>query len=206
MLTIVRVKTADKGDELWDHITENHTDLEKKFKKLHGSIQLVYISKRARHEDTSLFIHTNQPSMLGDFIAEAIAPIKGVEKIWMLNLMNMRFFVLPECLREECQRFIVNIRAYPNKVVDIYKSLIKLAPDPDAAPQYVAYTFHLQADNMMFSVAAKDKESAERFVEEKVKVLPGVIKTNVTRISKQERLASSEVWKDYVTAPLLPET
>ena len=205
MLVIVRVKMREKGDELWNYIVENHTELEKKFKRLHGSIQLVYISRRARHEDTSLFIHTNQPKMLSDFIAQAIAPIKGVERIWMLNMMNMRFFPLPKDLREECQRFIVNIRGHPNNVEEIYNSLTKLAPSSDAAPQYVAYTFHLYGDSIMFSVAAKDKEAAERFIEKKVNVLPGVTKTNITRIVKQERLASSEVWKEYVKAQMLPK-
>jgi hypothetical protein len=206
MLVIVRVKTRDKDDELWNYIIENHTELENKFKKLHGSIQLVYISRRARHEDTSLFIHSNQPNLLGDFIAQAIAPIKGVEKIWMLNMLDMRFFHLPKNLRENGQRFIVNIRGHPNNVEDIYNSLTKLAPASDAAPQYAAYTFHLYGDSIMFSVAAKDRKAAESFIEKKVSVLPGVIKTNITRIVKQERLASSEVWKEYVKAHLLPKT
>ena len=39
--------------------------------------QLLYLSKRIKHKDVSLFIHTNDPSVLGDFIAERLNHIEN---------------------------------------------------------------------------------------------------------------------------------
>jgi hypothetical protein len=132
-----------------------------------------------------------------------IAQIPGIEEIWMLNLMNMKFYYLPEILLEEWQRFVVSIRVPPNKFEDTYYRLAKIIPSSEAAPVYIAYTFHMYGDSITFSLVAKDHEAANKFVEENVNNLPGIHVTNLTGIEKQMRLTSPESWKLYVKSNLL---
>jgi DNA-binding Lrp family transcriptional regulator len=200
MLAIVRVKMRNGNNDLWNYIVENDNTIESEF---NGEAKLMYITRRARHEDTSLFIRAKNPDVLGNFVANNIATIEGADKIWMINLMGMKFFKIPEKLLDEWQRSVVTVRAYPSKYSDIYNSISNLAPNSDVAPVYLAYTFHLYGDSLMFSLVSKDVNSAQKFIEDNIKNLPGVFGHTTTVIEKQQRLAGKDDWKEYVRANLL---
>jgi hypothetical protein len=163
----------------------------------------MYITKREKYDDTSLFIQAGTSDCFGDFVAKVVAKIPSVDEIWMLNMMNMKFFYLPEILLEEWQRFVVSIRTHPNKFEETYNAITKMVPTTDAAPVYIAYTFHLYGDSIMFSIVAKDEEAANRFVEENINNLPEVFTTHITGIKKQHRLATRESWKIYIRSNLI---
>lgn len=201
MLAIVRIKMRDGSDLLWDYVLENKDKIEKEF---NGQAKLMYITKRARQEDTSLFISAENPDVLGNFIAKRVSTIEGADKIWIINLMGMKFFKIPEKLLMEWQRAVVTIRAYPNRFAGIYSAISKLAPTSDAAPVYIAYTFHLFEDSLMFSLIAKDVKGVQQYLESNIKDLPGIFGYTTNFIEKQQRLASKNHWKDYVRANLLP--
>jgi DNA-binding Lrp family transcriptional regulator len=201
MLAIVRVKIMDDNDSLWEYVLENKETIEKEF---NGQAQLMYITKRARHEDTSLFISAENPDILGNFLAKKVSKIEGVDKIWMINLMGMKFFKIPEEKLMEMQRAVVTIRAYPNKFDEIYNGLSKFQPFGDFIPVYVAYTFHYYGDSLMFSLVANDIKGIQGYIEENIKEIPGVFGYTTDFIEKQQRLASKEVWKGYVKENLLP--
>ncbi|UCF08009.1 MAG: hypothetical protein JSW28_10275 [Thermoplasmata archaeon] len=200
MLAIVRVKMRNGNNDLWNYIVENDNTIESEF---NGEAKLMYITRRARHEDTSLFIHAKNPDVLGKFVADNIAAIEGVDKIWMVNLMGMRFFRIPEKLLDEWQRLIVTVRVYPCKYSEVYNSISRLPQTQDVAPVYLAYTFHLYGDSLMFSLVSKDLSSVQDYIQENIKNLPGVSGHTTTVIEKQQRLAPKEDWKEYVKANLL---
>lgn len=201
MLAIVRVIMRNGSDLLWDYILENKKEIEKEF---NGQAKLMYITKRARHEDTSLFISADNPDTLGDFVAKRIAKIQGVDKIWLISLMKMKFYKIPEQLLMEWQRCVVTIRAYPNKFAEIYDSISKFVSTSDVAPVYIAYTYHLFGDSIMFSMITREINDAQKYIENNIKNLPGVFGYTTTFIEKQQRLASKEEWKEYVKTNLLP--
>lgn len=202
MLAIVRVKMNEGSNVLWNYILENRSVLEKKF---NDCVQLMYITKRARFKDTNLFIHAENPDCFGDFVAKVISPIQGVNGLWLFNLYNMRFFRFKEKLLEDRIRFIVTIRGYPAKFEDIYNNLTKLNPNSGTTPVYLAYTFHLFGDSILFSFLAEDEITAHKYVANNIKTLPGVLNTNVNAIKKQERIVTPEIWKLYVKSNLLPK-
>lgn len=203
MLAIVRVKMRNGGNGLWDHILDNKKELEKQF---NNCVELMYMTKRARHEDTSLFIQAEDPNCFGEFVAKVITHIPGVDGIWMFNMMNMKFFYLQDSLLNEWTRYVVTINIHPSRVEDVYKALSNLNSTSDTAPVYVAYTFHLFGDNIMFSLLANGAQAAQKFIKKNVNGLSGVLRTNVTAIEKQERLTSRESWKLYVKSNLLPRS
>jgi hypothetical protein len=202
MLAIVRIKTRNGNDVIWDYITKNHHELEKGYD---NCVEIMYMTKRDKYEDTSLFLHSGDPNCIGDFIAKIIAPIPGVDEIWMLNMMNMRFFFLDNSLLDKWERYVVTIRTKPNKFEETYNTISKLKPSSSAAPVYLAYTFHLYGDSIMFSLIADDKESAEKYVNDHIKVLPDVFRTHLTSIQKQVRLTTPESWKIYVKTNLIAQ-
>ena len=202
MLAIVRVKMNDGSDKLWDYILKNREGLEKKF---NDCVQLMYMTKRARFEDTSLFLHAENLDCFGDFVAKVIAPIKDVNALWLFNLYKLRFFRFKEELLDDWKRLVITIKGYPAKFEEIYTYLTKLKETADVAPVYMAYTFHLYGDSIIFSLAAKDEAIGRKFIADNVKDLPGVLNTNVAVIKKHQRIASPQIWKLYVKSNLLPK-
>lgn len=57
----------------------------------------------------------------------------------------------------------------------------------------------------MFSLVAKDKKAVQKFVAENINKLPGVLRTDITAIKRQHRIAFKEAWKLYVKSHLLPK-
>lgn len=200
MLAIVRVKMEGGSNLLWDYILENQNILEK---QLNDCVQIMYITKRSRYKDTNIFLHAQNPDCFGDFIAKVIAPIKGVNGLWLFNLYNMRFFRCKEDLFEERKRYIVTISAYPAKFEKIYDRLTKIKPTSKINPVYVAYTFHLFGDSILFSFLAEDEVTAQNLVAKKIRNIPGVLNTNISSLIKQQRIVSPQEWKLYVLSNLL---
>jgi len=202
MLAIVRVKMENGSNVLWDYLLENRKALEKKF---NDCVQVMYLTKRARFKDTNIFLHAENPDCFGDFVAKVIAPIQGVNGLWLFNLYNMRFFRYKEKLDEDRIRYIVTIRGYPAKFEEIYHNLTKLKQNSGTTPVYLAYTFHLFGDSILFSFLAENDITAKKYVADNIKILPGVLNTNVNAIKKQERIVSPEIWKLYVKSNFLPK-
>jgi hypothetical protein len=200
MLAIVRVKTREGSDVIWDYLKNNHKALERKFD---NCVEIMYMTKREKYEDTSLFIQSGSPDCFGDFVSKVIAHIPGVDEIWMFNVMNMKFYYIPEILLNQWQRFSVTIRTPPNKFEETYYELSKLIPTVDVAPVFIAYTFHMYGDSIKFSIVAKDKEAANKFIAENVTSLPDVHATHIIGVEKQERLAIPESWKLFVKSNLI---
>jgi hypothetical protein len=200
MMAIVRIKTTNNNDLCWNHIKENHTELEKRFD---NCVEIMYMSRRVKYNDISLFIQAGTPDCFGDFISKIIAKIPGVDEVWMFNMLNMKFFYIPEILLDEWNRFVVTIRTEPNKFEETYYKLSTIYPTTEAAPVYIAYTFHLFGDSIMFSFVAKDETAANKFVEENIKNIPDVFVTLQAGIQDQVRLTSPESWKLHVKTNLL---
>lgn len=202
MLAVVRVKMMNGSDSLWNYVLENHSYLEN---KLNDCVQLMYVTKRERFEDTNLFIHAENPDCFGNFLAKVIAKIPDVDALWLFNLFNMRFFHTEENLINNLSRYVVTIKGYPNKFENIYNKITKLQPTKDSAPTYLAYTFHLFGDSILFSLLANDKKIAKNYIEKNIKPIPGVLSINISTIKKQQRIVTKEGWKLYVKSNLLPK-
>jgi hypothetical protein len=200
MLAIVRIKTTKGNDGLWNYIKENHAELEAKFD---NCVEIMYMTKREKYEDTSLFIESGSPDCFGDFITKVIAHIPNVDEIWMFNVMNMKFYYIPNVLLEDWKRYSITIRTPPNRFEETYYELSKLIPTVNAAPVFVAYTFHMYGDSLKFSIVAKDSDAANEFVEKNINSLPDVHTTHITKIERQLRLTSPESWKIFIKSHLL---
>lgn len=202
MLSIVRIKTRNGSDVIWDYVLENKDEITKEYKCL---AELMYMTKRTRHEDTSLFTWACNPDALGSFVADKVACFEGVEGIWMFPLMNMRFFATPEDTFLKWRRHVVTVKAHPSRYSEIYKTISGFESSPDTAPAYITYTFHLFGDSLMFSFVAKDDDCARGFVRENIESIPGVTGTTLSTIKNQVRLSSKEDWKDYVKSNMIPK-
>jgi translation elongation factor EF-1beta len=161
-----------------------------------GKGQLLYLSKRIKHRDVSLFIHTNDPGVLGDFISEQLSNIENITDIWVINMIKPIFFPLPKDTKN-MKRFTITLKVFPKKLKDVYQHIAKAVLPDGLKIAYIAYTFHLFGDSIQFSILADSVEVLNRYIEESVNRIPGVLKTTINEIERTRPLVSYEEWKQY---------
>lgn len=200
MIIIVRVQTKEGNDCVWNYVMDNLAELQT---GLAGKARLLYLTKRAQHRDTSIFISAQTPSRtaVGDFITEKIASIDGVDGVWILTMLNLRFFTIPQGTQKDLQRYTVTVRSYPRHLSRIYEVIAASRPSSTYVVTYIAYTFHLFGDCLQYSILADSEKTAQGFTKQ-IESIPGVLKTTSYRIAKTHRLVSKEEWAKYL-APRL---
>jgi hypothetical protein len=193
MINIIRLQSQETKEKICDVIMSQISELQDSIK---GKGQLLYLSKRIKHKDVSLFIHTNDPGVLGDFIAERLNNIENITDIWVINLIKPVFFPLPKDTKE-MKRFTITLKVFPKKLKDVYQNIVNATLPEGLKMAYVAYTFHLFGDSIQFSILADSEEVLNKYMAEVVNKLPGVVKTTINEIERTRPLVSYDDWKRY---------
>ena len=193
MINIVRLQSQEKKEKICDVIMSQINELQESIK---GKGQLLYLSKRMKHKDVSLFIHTNDPGDLGDFIAERLTNIENITDIWVINLIKPIFFPLPKDTKS-MKRYTITLKVFPKKLKDVYQNIASATLPEGLKMAYVAYTFHLFGDSVLFSILADSEEALNKYLAEAINKLPGVVKTTINEIERTRPLVSYDEWKQY---------
>jgi hypothetical protein len=106
-------------EKICDSILSQLVDLQAGFS---GNGQLLYLTKRVKHEDVSLFVHSTTPNVLGDFIVKHLSKIEHITGIWVINLIKPIFYPLPKDTRD-MKRFSITLEVFPNKLHDVYEAI-----------------------------------------------------------------------------------
>jgi hypothetical protein len=158
--------------------------------------QLLYLSKRAKHEDVSLFIHTTSLHALGDFISKHLSKIENIEDIWVINMSKPKFYPLPRDTKN-LKRFSVTLKVFPGNLDEVYHNIAAASLPDGLQMAYIAYTFHLFGDNIQFSLLADDEQVLNNYIVEVINKMPGVVNSTVNQIEMTSPLVSYEEWKKY---------
>ena len=193
MINIVRLQSQESKVKICDVIMSQIEDLQESIK---GKGQLLYLSKRIKHRDVSLFIHTNDPDVFGDFIAEHLSNVENLTDIWVINMIKPIFFPLPKDTKG-LKGYTITLKVFPKKLKDVYQNIAKAVLPESLKIAYLAYTFHLFGDSIQFSVLADSEDVLNRYVGESVNKITGVVKTTVNEIERTRPLVSYEEWKQY---------
>ena len=193
MINIIRLQSQEQKEKICDIIMSNINELQDSIK---GKGQLLYLSKRIKHKDVSLFIHTANPSVLGNFIAEQLNGIEGLTDIWVINMIKPVFFPLPKDTHD-MKRYTITLKVFPKKLKDVYQYIASASLPQNLKLAYIAYTFHLFGDSIQFSVLADTEITLNKYLADTVNRLPGVLKTTVNEIERTRPLVSYEQWKQY---------
>jgi len=193
MISIIRLKSQERKERICDYVMSQVNELQESIK---GKGQLLYLSKRARHEDISLFIHMVDPDILGDFIAEHLNKIEDITGIWVINMIKPVFYPLPKDTKN-MKRFAITMKVFPKNLKDVYQNIAASALPDGLKMAYIAYTFHLFGDCIQFSILAEEEETLNKYLTETVDKIPGVLSTTVNMIERTRPLVSYDKWKQY---------
>jgi len=193
MISIIRLNSQERKEKICDLVMAKLDELQESLK---DKGQLLYLTKRAKHEDVSLFIHTVDPNFLGDFIAESLNKIEHVTGIWAIHLIKPIFYPLPKDTKN-MKRFAISLKVFIKNLKDVYKN-IATANLPDGLKMaYLAYTFHLFEDSLQFSILTENEETLNKYLTDFVEKMPGVLRTTVNLIERTRPLVSYEAWREY---------
>lgn len=193
MISIIRLKSQERKERICDYVMSQVNELQESIK---GKGQLLYLSKRAKHEDVSLFVHMVDPDILGDFIAEHLNKIEDVTGIWVINMIKPVFYPLPQDTKN-MKRFAITMKVFPKNLKDVYRKIATAALPDGLKMAYIAYTFHLFGDCIQFSILAEEEETLNKYLTEVVNKIPGVLSTTVNLIERTRPLVSYDEWKQY---------
>ena len=206
MICIIRIQAQEKPDLLWNEILLNKSSLQE---VLGAKGRLLYLSKRRNYHEVSLFVHVADTNILGDFISGHLAKLEGVTGIWLINMLKPVFYPLPEGAAQ-MKRYTVTVKAYSPKLSEIYKALATLTPldaesqrSPDyfgdVSIGYLAYTCHLFGDCIQISLQAPDGTKIQKYVDEAISKVPGVLRTTLCEIEKTHPFVSYDEWQKYIS-------
>jgi hypothetical protein len=195
MINIIRLRSQETKERICDVIMSQIDELQESIK---GKGQLLYLSKRIKHKDVSLFIHTSNPGVLGDFISDHLNKIENITDIWVINMIKPIFFPLPKDTKD-MKRFMITLKVFPSKLRDVYQSVASATLPKGLLMAYIAYTFHIFGDSIQFSILADSEEALRKYIEETVSKLPGIVKTTINEIERTRPLVSYEEWKKYTS-------
>jgi len=195
MICIIRIQAQEKPELLWNDILLNKSSLQD---VLGAKGRLLYLSKRRNYHEVSLFVHVADNNILGDFIAGHLAKLEGVTGIWLINMLKPVFHPLPEGAGQ-MKRYTVTIKAYSPKLSEIYNALADLPSSDEVSMGYLAYTCHLFGDCIQLSLQAPDETGVQKYVNEVISKVPGVLRTTLCEIEKTHPFVSYEEWQKYIS-------
>ncbi|MBI5779032.1 MAG: hypothetical protein HZA49_06210 [Planctomycetes bacterium] len=195
MIVIIRIQAQEKPELLWNDILANKDRLQN---VLNGKGRILYLSKRRNYREVSLFVHVADTNILGDFIAGHLAKLEGVTGIWLINMLKPVFHPLPKGV-EQMKRYTVTIKAFSPKLSEIYGVLVNLPPADNVSLGYLAYTCHLFGDCIQISLQAPDDTGMQKYVDEVVGKIPGVLRTTLCEIERTHPFVSYEEWQKYIS-------
>jgi len=193
MISIIRLQSQERKERLCDLLQAQLGELQESVK---NRGQLLYLTKRAKHEDVSLFIHTVDPDFLGDFIAQDLGKIEHVTGIWVIHLVKPIFYPLPKDTKN-MKRYAISLRVFTGKLKEVYQNIATADPPPGLKMAYLAYTFHLFEDSLQFSLLAENTEALDKYLAGTVEKMPGVLRTTMNPIEMTRPLVSYETWQAY---------
>jgi hypothetical protein len=193
MISIIRLNSQERKERICDLVMAKLDELQESLK---DKGQLLYLTKRAKHEDVSLFIHTIDPNFLGDFIAEGLNKIEHVTGIWAIHLIKPIFYPLPKDTKN-MKRFAISLKLFIKNLKDVYRNIATASLPEGLKLAYLAYTFHLFEDSLQFSILAKNEETLNDYLTDVVEKMPGVLRTTVNLIERTRPLVSYEAWREY---------
>lgn len=193
MITIIRLVSQEYKESFYDYVISQKDELQN---GIEGKGRLLYLSKRAKHEDVSLFIHTLNPDVLGDFIADHLSKIEHLTSTWVISMIKPIFYPLPRDTKN-MKRFSISLKVFPKSLKNVYKNIATVVLPDGLKMAYLAYTCHLFGDCIQFSILAEKEETLNKYLADVINKTPGVLNTTINLIEKTTPLVSYDEWKQY---------
>lgn len=183
MLLVARIANPEKNEGgLW----ERAEGLVEAFRE--NGVDLLYLSKRQESPETSIIASAESLERFKDTLGSILGSLVETEKANIFPLVGMNLFDVPENIGKEASRFLIMIKTTPQAAESVYQLLSRFRPSSDIAFTYLAFMNHPPSDTLTLSVFSKSNEHLQRFIQQELKQMHGIVSISQSTISKTKRL------------------
>ncbi len=182
MLLVARIRECEDENKIWSIIESRIGDMVKK------GITPIYLSRRAHHMDTSLISSAPSVEVLFDTLLGMLRDVASADGIWIFPLVKPKFFEVPSNVGKDASRFLITITTKPSDAMKVYDAISAFRQTADLSMTYLAFTCQRFCDTLTLSLFARSMEHVTRFVDQELKVVPGITRSGITPMTKSKRL------------------
>ena len=160
--------------------------------------QLLYLTKRVGFNEASLFVHAKDLNSIINIITDPLSSLDEISAISITHLFKPRFFPVPKDTYN-LKRFVICLKVRANSLKDVYKKLLNPNLPEGIRKVYYAFTFNNYDETLQYSLLSEDKESVQKFVEESIQTINGIVKTEIYQAEKTKPFISYKEWQNYTS-------
>ena len=195
MILIVKMLGDNIAKKMWDSIIRQQDELQSALGK---KGKLLYLTKRRGYNEACLFVHVRDSGNIIDLVAEHLSKIEGVSSLCIAHLFRPRFFPVPRDTYD-LKRFVITAKVRPKYFTDVYKKLLNPNLPKGLKRVYYAFTFHSYDDNLQYSFWAENEEAAQRYVDENINTVKGIIIADLHQIERTKAFITYKEWVKYTS-------
>ncbi|MBN2109056.1 MAG: hypothetical protein JW832_16640 [Deltaproteobacteria bacterium] len=195
MILIVKMLGDTNAKRMWDAIIRQQDDLQS---SLGRKGKLLYLSKRRGYNEACLFIHVKDSGSVIELVVEHLSKIEGISSLCIAHLFRPRFFPVPKDTYD-MKRYVITAKVNPRHFTEVYKKLLNPNLPEGLKRVYYAFTFHSYDDNLQYSFLADNEESAQKYVNEKINTVKGIIIADLHQIERTKAFIPYKEWVKYTS-------
>jgi hypothetical protein len=195
MILIVKMLGDTNAKKLWDSIIRQQDELQS---ALGRKGKLLYLSKRRGYNEACLFVHVKDTGSIIELVVDHLSKIDGISSFCIAHLFRPRFFPVPKDTYD-MKRYVITAKVNPKYFTDVYKKLLNPNLPEGLKRVYYAFTFHSYDDNLQYSFLANNEESAQKYVNDSINTVKGIIIADMHQIERTKAFITYKEWVKYTS-------
>ena len=195
MILIVKMLGDMHAQKMWDSIIDQQDELQSVLCK---KGKLLYLSKRRGYNEACLFVHVKESGSIIELVVDHLSKTDGISSLCIANLFRPRFFPVPKDTYN-MKRFVITAKVNPGYFNAVYKKLLNPNLPTGLRRVYYAFTFHSYDDNLQYSFLAENDESAQKYVNENINTVKGIIIADLHQIERTKAFITYKEWVKYTS-------
>jgi len=184
MMMIVRLYPKVDINKIWDYVENEMIESTSK------NLTPLYATQTEGMMNIGIIFDVQNPDDISPFLTEEIVKCNEVHHTKTISLMNPVFFPIPKKKPENIQRYLIRIYMHPRYYKQVYDYLINYDYPYNLFPIYISYS--LGDEDILMSIAADSKKTANEFLKEHIRKLDGVDQSALYPVYRAKRFASLE--------------
>ncbi len=184
MISIVRMMPKGSLKKLWKEI---ELDIDR-FNS--NGIKPIFATQSEGRSHVSVIFELSNFEVLKRFLVENVHTLENVRQTMTVPLLKPMYFPLPESHPSNMERYLISIRADPQKISQIRGKLESMTVPGSLYQTFLSYS--MGEFDIFSSVLADSRETVQKYAEETFDNMDGMIHYNITSQQEILPLASKE--------------
>lgn len=189
MLVLLRLYPKGGLNSFWNILESEKRNL------YWEDVKPIYAIQQEGKDYISVTLDVKSIASVDKIYIKNLSTMASVKKTKTIPIMNPLYFPLPEGHLEDLNRYLVFLRVTPEKYDDVYHKIITLDYPKEVNVTYLSLSFG--DDDIIVSMLATDRETALKFVKDKIGNIDGVNAYDCSRIVKNIGLISADKVKKH---------